>query len=201
LEMAAELIGDGRTQLSILIPRREFTKRWHRLLHDHSSSSIATALADVPNCNVTFVPYLIGGRPAADTPDPAAARPATTVAHNGAVAVGLASQHLDTSALPADRARVAELVDRRRVTVAGRVRSVRVQPWSGTPSLECSLADETGSVTVVFFGRESLGGVRAGTVMSVTGVAGRHHGHTAILNPEYQIIAAAPAGEAPADHH
>lgn len=201
LEMAAEVVGDGRTQLSILIPRREFAKRWHRLLHDHSSSSIATALADVPNCNVTFVPYLIGGRTGAETLDVAKAPTPSAATHSGVGDVGLASQHLDTSALPSDRARVAELVERRRVTVAGRVRSVRVKPWSGTPSLECSLADETGSVTVVFFGRESLGGVRAGTVMSVTGVAGRHHGHTAILNPEYEIFAAAPAGEAPAEHH
>jgi RecG-like helicase len=81
------------------------------------------------------------------------------------------------------------------------VRSVRVQPWSGTPSLELTLADETGSITVVFFGRRSLGGVRTGTVMAVTGVAGSHHGITAILNPEYDIISTPPMPEAPAEHH
>jgi hypothetical protein len=76
-----------------------------------------------------------------------------------------------------------------------------VQPWSGTLSLECSLADETGSVTVVFFGRRTVGGVRAGTVMSVTGVAGVHHGMRAILNPDYTIISTPPPGESPSEHH
>jgi len=38
--------------------------------------------------------------------------------------------------------------------------------------LECTLADETGSITVVFFGRREIGGVRLGTIMTVTGVAG-----------------------------
>jgi len=36
LELAAELTADGHTELSVLIPRREYTKRWHRLLHDRS---------------------------------------------------------------------------------------------------------------------------------------------------------------------
>ncbi|MCU1502905.1 MAG: nucleic acid binding OB-fold tRNA/helicase-type, partial [Ilumatobacteraceae bacterium] len=45
LEMAAELTADGRTEVSVLIPRREYTKRWHRLLHDRSSGPIAAALA------------------------------------------------------------------------------------------------------------------------------------------------------------
>jgi hypothetical protein len=32
---------------------------------------------------------------------------------------------------------------------------MRVQPWGGNPALECVVADETGSVVVVFFGRRS----------------------------------------------
>ena len=90
--------------------------------------------------------------------------------------------------LPTDRIRIADLAPRRRSTVAGRVRAFRVQPWGGNPALECTLADETGSITVVFFGRREIGGVRLGTIMSVTGVAGEHHGMRAILNPEYTIV-------------
>lgn len=57
LEMVAELASDGNTEVTILIPRREYRSAWHRLLHDHTADSIAKALSDVPHANVTFVPY------------------------------------------------------------------------------------------------------------------------------------------------
>ncbi|MEI8241170.1 MAG: OB-fold nucleic acid binding domain-containing protein, partial [Actinomycetota bacterium] len=203
LEMVHDLIKDGRTQVSVLIPRREYAKRWHRMLHDHSSSGLAAVLADVPNCNVTFVPYLVGSRPQIESTLAAAVAPAAPRSADAspATVVGMASQHVDASVLPTGRTKIADLGERSRATVAGRVRSVRVKPWSGTPSLECTLADETGSITVVFFGRQAVGGVRTGTVMSVNGMAGRHHGMTAILNPEYTIISTPAAPEAPAEHH
>ncbi len=201
LELAHELNGDRRTEVSFLIPRREYTKRWHRMLHDHSSSPIAAALADVPHCNVTFVPYMLGSGASSTSRFDDPTNSSTAAASTGSPSVGAASHHVDTIALPLDRTRIHELSERSRCTVAGRVRSVRVQAWSGTPSLECTLADETGSVTVVFFGRRTMGGVRTGTVMSVTGVAGRHHGMTAILNPEYTIISSPSAPEAPSEYH
>ena len=201
LELAHELTGDRRTEVSVLIPRREYTKRWHRVLHDHSSSPIAAALADVPHCNVTFVPYVLGSGTSSDARFEDLTNSSSAAASTGSPSVGAASHHVDTIALPIDRTRIRELSERTHCTVAGRVRSVRVQAWSGTPSLECTLADETGSVTVVFFGRRTMGGVRTGTVMSVTGVAGRHHGMTAILNPEYTIISSPSAPEAPSEYH
>jgi amino acid transporter len=198
LEMVTELISDRRTELTVLIPRREYTKRWHRLLHDRSSNPIAAVLGGVPHCSVTIVPYHLGSSRIAT---PAADRSLDSASSNGRTHVGTALAQMDTALLPDGRTPMQELSDRTRTTVAGRVRSVRVQPWSGTPSLECTLADETGSITVVFFGRRSVGGVRTGTVMSVTGIAGRHHGILAMLNPEYTIISTPPLPEAPGEHH
>lgn len=174
-----------------------YIKRWHRILHDRSSSGIAMAMSGVPHCAVTIVPYHLGSRSAA------------TPAHHVAIAPqerprprnGQGTPHLDVSLLPDHRTPMQRIGERDRATVAGRVRSLRVQPWSGTPSLECTLADESGSVTVVFFGRRSVGGVRPGTIMSVTGRAGRHHGMTAMLNPEYTIISTPPMPDAPGEHH
>ena len=62
-----------------------------------------------------------------------------------------------TVSLPVDRVKIADVAVRERAMVAGRVRAMRIQPWGGNPSLEVSLADESGSVTVVFFGRRSIG--------------------------------------------
>ncbi len=198
LEMVNELVADRRTELTVLIPRREYTKRWHRLLHDRSSNPIAAALGSVPHCSVTIVPYHLGSaRSTVQVTTPESANGSS----NGRGQVGTALAQLDTATLPTDRTPMHQLSERTRSTFAGRVRSLRVQPWSGTPSLECTLADETGSITVVFFGRRSIGGVRTGTVMSVTGIAGRHHGVLAVLNPEYTIISTPPLPEAPGEHH
>ena len=57
LEVVSELAADGETEVTVLIPRREYRSAWHRFLHDHSADGIAKALADVPHANVTFVPY------------------------------------------------------------------------------------------------------------------------------------------------
>jgi hypothetical protein len=63
LEVVAEAASDGNTEVSVLIPRREYTKVWHRLLHDRTAESIAKTLGEVPHANVTFVPYHLGKRP------------------------------------------------------------------------------------------------------------------------------------------
>ena len=75
-----------------------------------------------------------------------------------------------------------------------------MQPWGGNPALECSLSDETGSITLVFLGRRQVEGVRLGTIMSATGVAGEHHGMRAILNPAYTLIQT-PTAPADPSHH
>jgi amino acid transporter len=63
LEVVAEALGDGQTEVSVLVPRREYRRAWHRLLHDRTSDSIARAVARLPHANVTFVPYHLGDRP------------------------------------------------------------------------------------------------------------------------------------------
>jgi len=57
LQMVAEVASDGQTEVTVLIPRREYRSAWHRLLHDRTADAIAKAIADVPHANVTFVPY------------------------------------------------------------------------------------------------------------------------------------------------
>jgi amino acid transporter len=60
LEMAVAMTHDERTELTVLVPRREYPRLWHRLLHDRTGESIAGTLSNVPHVNVTFVPYHMG---------------------------------------------------------------------------------------------------------------------------------------------
>ena len=84
---------------------------------------------------------------------------------------------------------VAQVQWRHRARVAGRVRSVRVQPWAGVPTLELTLVDDTGGISVVFLGRREVPGIRPGRRMVAEGMVGDHSGRVAMLNPEYRLLA------------
>jgi amino acid transporter len=60
LEVVAAELANGDTEVSVLIPRREYRRVWHRLLHDRTADSIARAVGTLPHANVTFVPYHLG---------------------------------------------------------------------------------------------------------------------------------------------
>jgi amino acid transporter len=83
---------------------------------------------------------------------------------------------------------IASLRWRQRATVEGRVRSVRMAPMSGAPSVEVDLWDGSGGVTLVFYGRRAIPGVSAGARMSVEGMVGERKGRLAICNPVYQLL-------------
>jgi hypothetical protein len=75
------------------------------------------------------------------------------------------------------------------VRVKGRVRALRVQPWEGgVATLECTLVDETGGLTVIFMGRRQIAGVRVGRRLEVEGMVLESRSMLAIMNPEYTLL-------------
>jgi RecG-like helicase len=86
---------------------------------------------------------------------------------------------------------IANVRWRERVTVEGRVKSLRVRPLADVPSLECVLTDGSGSISAVFHGRREIAGITVGTVLRVNGTAVDHHGRLALLNPLYTLVATA----------
>jgi amino acid transporter len=191
LQLAAEELADGGTEVSVLLPRLYYSRVWHRMLHDRTADSIAQVLADLPHCNVTIVPYHLRAgaskraaavdRIASDAGDEGRA-----INANGAVDLGVATP---PGCTPLD-----QVPTRTPVTVIGRVHAVRVQPWGGAPSLEATIKDGTGSLTLVFLGRREVGGIGPGTVLTAEGVVGTHHNRPAMLNPTYTLLSTL-------DHH
>ena len=102
--------------------------------------------------------------------------------------------------LPAGCVPIASAQFRQRARLAGRVRSVRVQPLAGVPSLEVKLADESGGIVVVFIGRRRIGGIKPGAQLVVDGVVGEQSGRLALINPYYELVAA-PEHELPPSGH
>jgi len=87
------------------------------------------------------------------------------------------------AATPIDR-----VVPRQRVRVAGRVKSIRVQPRAGTQNLECVLNDGTGGLLLVFQGRPKIAGIDPGARLVAEGVVGTWGRRPAMLNPSYEIV-------------
>ncbi len=78
---------------------------------------------------------------------------------------------------------------RERVRVAGRVKSVRVQPRAGTSNLECLLVDGSGGLLLVFQGRPKIPGIEPGARLVAEGMVGAWGRRLAILNPDYELVA------------
>jgi hypothetical protein len=94
----------------------------------------------------------------------------------------------DTRTVASDVIPIAEATWRGHVKVAGRIRAIRVQPRVGVPTLECTLVDDTGGITLVFLGRRKVAGITCGRRLAAEGTVGDHHGRLAILNPVYELL-------------
>jgi hypothetical protein len=213
LELAAETVADNETELTMLLPRRGFEAGWHRLLHDGTADRIAASVSQLPHVNVSVVPYQLtggwlsrrrewrrGGSPPETTGAESSARTTKAVARAGQrLAEREAAKPSFDRAAFGEQGRgtipIGEAQWRNRVRVAGKIRSVRVQPRAGTSNLECVLADGSGKILLVFQGRRRIPGVQPGARLVVEGMVGDWGHHQAILNPDYELIAGPDAGE------
>ncbi len=236
LELVAEVVADGETQCTLLLPRRGYNNAWQRLLHDRTADKIATVVSQVPHVAATIVPFNLAARskgPALPPPARADGTAAAPVSETGAAraaghdktprheAQGVrdledrarsakgagrwkasATQERGASEgqagdMDADLALARRAVDarpigevewRQRVQVAGRIKSVRVQPRGGASNLECTLADRTGSILLVFQGRPRIPGIEPGARLVAEGMVGAWGRMLAILNPDYELV-------------
>jgi amino acid transporter len=187
LELAAEL-ADGETEVSMLLPRRSYGKALRRILHDQTADYIVDIVSQLSHVNATIVPFMVApGIERSETlAEVANARPSRARPPSGAVESSRALIPLPTigGVTP-----IAALEWRRHARIAGKVKSVRVQPWSGVPTLECVLVDNSGeAITLVFLGRRTIPGVRSGALLAAEATVGKHRGMLAMINPLYELL-------------
>ena len=83
---------------------------------------------------------------------------------------------------------IVEVTPRRQVKVAGIIRNIRIDPRSGSASIEATITDGTGELVARWLGRRPFTGMRLGRGLIVEGVAGLgDDGELVILNPEYRV--------------
>ena len=216
IDVVARELADGETEVSVLLPDRKYRGLWHRILHDQTGEAIARDVSALPHANVTNVPFHFDRRSgdhdhsqesvaaavAADLAD--AGPPAEPRAASGARGMpeSVAADDLrDVEVLLGsltgggpggqDKSAVTPIAQtkwRQQVRVGGRISGLRVQPVAGVPTLEATLVDETGSLSLVFLGRRQVPGIQIGARIVAEGRAGEHQGRLAIVNPAYEIV-------------
>ena len=85
---------------------------------------------------------------------------------------------------------IGEAKAREEVTVAGEISSLRIVPRAGTPSLEATVNDGSGSIVVVWTGRRHIPGVAPGKrlVMTGRGTPQGPGGRLMVFNPRYELL-------------
>jgi hypothetical protein len=184
----AHELSTGDAEVCVLLPERMYNGAWHRILHDQTAEAIAREVQRLPHANVTTVPFHFD-EPIAKSPDLAVVGAAHSNGKGKAPRSTLVIGNSRGVATCGDDGTTAigSVRWRSHVRVHGRVQAVRVEPLAGSPSLECTLVDETGGISIVFFGRRHIDGIRIGAVLTATGMAIDHRGRLAIVNPEYEL--------------
>jgi len=189
LEYVAAIVADAQTECTVLLPRRAFGSRLQWILHDRTADRIADAVEAVPHVSATIVPFAVA---AVRKRRRRILRRGVPIGPRGAqLKAALMTTELDRAL--AQRAsgttRIEEVRWRRRATVAGRIKSMRVQTAKGTQNLEGVITDDTGDLLLVFQGRPQIPGIVPGARLIAEGMVGAWQGRLAILNPDYELVA------------
>jgi hypothetical protein len=77
----------------------------------------------------------------------------------------------------------------RKAAVEGRVRAVEIRPVENSCVFEATIADGTGSLTVMFYGRTHIPGLEPGARIRLAGKVSMRAGGPAMINPAYELLA------------
>ena len=75
-----------------------------------------------------------------------------------------------------------------RVTVEGRVYAVEIRPVEQNTVLAAELADSTGQLTALFYGRSHIPGLDCGARVRLRGQVGIRDGGPVMINPAYELL-------------
>lgn len=193
-EMAAALASDGETEVTLVLPRRLYKGVANRLLHSNTADRIVAAVSTVPNVSATVAPFDVADH-LRRRKEPGSGSFEATLRQKSSGEAKREHEKPGRIMAVEGTTPIGELVYRKRSRIAGRIHSMRVQPWSGVSTLECTLVDGSGAVKIVFLGRRTVAGLEIGTKLVVEGMVGKHDGRLAVINPTYDLFEAATTAE------
>jgi amino acid transporter len=87
---------------------------------------------------------------------------------------------------------IGTLTEPGKAVVEGRVRALEIRPVEQNSVLACEVADSTGDLTALFYGRSHIAGVICGSKLRLRGPVGFKDGHPVMINPAYELVGSDP---------
>ena len=192
LDYAIRMTEKSDVELTLLLPRRSYSRFLGRLLHDQTAEEIAAPISQLQRVVATIVPFdvdritsgnsvvayeqskpMVTEKPRVESFKPVrdVVKPIEPVSH------------YQENVTP-----IAEIEWRKRAHVQGQVTSIKSAPRGASPLLQVEIWDQTGGVTLQFLGRREIAGLEVGSKMRAEGMVGEAEGSLTILNPSYELL-------------
>ena len=168
-ELAATEAAAPGTHVTVVLPRRSYPPLAGRLLHDHTADRIARQVSRVPGAAATIIPF--------------------DVQHK-VKTIHARREAYRNPFPPADADPIGTLHAPGRAIVQGRLHATEVRPKKHDSTvLACEVADSTGELTAMFYGRARIAGLEPGRQVRLRGMVGiGDDGRPAMVNPAYELI-------------
>jgi amino acid transporter len=101
---------------------------------------------------------------------------------------------------PPDVTPIGSLHQPGKATVEGRVRVVEIRSVERNSVLACEIADSTGDLTALFYGRSRIPGLMCGSRVRLRGPVGIKGGAPVMVNPAYELIVPYTSGKPAGDN-
>jgi amino acid transporter len=170
--VAAAAAAPPGTHVTVVLPRRSYPVLASRLLHDHTADRIARVVSRVPSAAATIIPFDVQHK--VETMKAKRSRAARTDR----------LRDYEWPEPPPGTDPIGSLQQPGRATVQGRLRAAQVRPVPRNNVLAFEVADSTGELTAVFYGRTQIAGIEPGRQVRLHGMVGiGGDGHPAMINP------------------
>jgi amino acid transporter len=209
-DLVSAEVSDPGTHVTVVLPRRSYSLLLGRFLHDRTADKIARVVSRIPRSAATIIPYdvqsrleVLQDREAART---AAKADGTDGAANGGDAATAApdgqaegkrrphsakkarAENYERPVPPTGADPIGSLTTPGRAVIEGRVRNVEIRPVDGSCVFAVTVADSTGELTALFYGREHIPGVEPGVRIRLAGAFGMRAGAPKMMNPTYELL-------------
>ncbi|MSW39804.1 MAG: amino acid permease, partial [Actinobacteria bacterium] len=178
-------------ELTLLLPRRSYSRFLGRLLHDQTAEAIAAPISQLKRVVATIIPFDVNSI----TSGASVVQPINTPVKVASVAkpVAVPAARADMPFTPISHyaeniTPIGEVQWRKRAHVQGRVTALSTAPRGSAPTLQVEVWDETGGITLNFLGRREIAGLEVGMDIRAEGMVGEEDGTLVILNPSYELV-------------
>jgi amino acid transporter len=181
-------------ELTLLLPRRAYSRFLGRILHDQTAEAIARPISQLPRVVATIVPFdvdrMLSGKSATtdEKSDVEHEIDRQTIEKPLRAQSEFLTDKTRASHFTSEITEIGKITWRNRAHIQGRVTSLKSSPSKSAPRIDIEVWDESGGVTLQFLGRREIAGVEVGSAIRAEGMVGENEGVLTILNPSYEIL-------------